>query len=56
MPMAAVIHEKGASDVFRWEEVEVGAPGAGEVRIRNEAVGVNYVDTYHAPFGANYLI
>ncbi|MDE0057059.1 MAG: quinone oxidoreductase, partial [Defluviicoccus sp.] len=47
MPMAAVIHEKGAPDVFRWEEVEVGAPGAGEVRIRNEAVGVNYVDTYH---------
>lgn len=47
MPMAAVIHEKGAPDVFRWEEVEVGAPGRGEVRIRNEAVGVNYVDTYH---------
>ena len=55
MPMAAVIHEKGTPDVFRWEEVEVGAPGEGEVRIRNEAVGVNYVDTYHAPFGANYL-
>ncbi|MDE0176861.1 MAG: quinone oxidoreductase [Defluviicoccus sp.] len=47
MPMAAVIHEKGTPDVFRWEEVEVGAPGEGEVRIRNEAVGVNYVDTYH---------
>ena len=47
MPMAAVIHEKGAPDVFRWEEVEVGAPGRGEVRVRNEAVGVNYVDTYH---------
>ena len=45
--MAAVIHEKGTPDVFRWEEVAVGAPGAGEVRIRNEAVGVNYVDTYH---------
>ena len=47
MPMAAVIYEKGAPDVFRWEEVEVGAPGRGEIRIRNEAVGVNYVDTYH---------
>ena len=47
MPMAAVIHEKGTPDVFRWEEVEVGAPGRGEIRIRNEAVGVNYVDTYH---------
>ncbi len=47
MPMAAVIHEKGAPDMFRWEEVAVGAPGPGEVRLRNEAVGVNYVDTYH---------
>ncbi len=47
MPKAAVIHEKGAPDVFRWEEVEVPDPGPGEVRIRNAAVGVNYVDTYH---------
>jgi len=47
MPKAAVIHEKGAPDVFRWEEVEVPDPGPGEVRIRNGAVGVNYVDTYH---------
>lgn len=47
MPKAAVIHEKGAPDVFRWEEVEVGDPGQNEVRIRNRAIGVNYVDTYH---------
>ncbi len=47
MTMAAVIHEKGGPDVFRWEEVEVPAPGPGEVRLRNSAVGVNYVDTYH---------
>ncbi len=47
MSMAAVIYEKGAPDVFRWEEVDVPAPGPGEVRLRNDAVGVNYVDTYH---------
>lgn len=47
MAMAAVIHEKGSPDVFRWEQVSVAAPGAGEVRLRNNAVGVNYVDTYH---------
>ena len=47
MTMAAVIHEKGAPDVFRWEEVEVPPPSDGEVRLRNAAVGVNYVDTYH---------
>lgn len=45
--MAAVIHEKGAPEVFRWEPWLVGEPGAGEVRLRNHAIGVNYVDTYH---------
>lgn len=45
--MAAVIHEKGAPDVFRWEEWPVGDPGPGEIVIRHGAVGVNYVDTYH---------
>ena len=47
MVMAAVIHEQGVPDVFRWEEVAVGDPGPGEVRIRHRAIGVNYVDTYH---------
>lgn len=47
MSMAAVIHEKGPPEVFRWEEWPVGEPGPGEVRLRHEAIGVNYVDTYH---------
>ena len=47
MPMATVIHEKGTPEVLRWEAVHVPAPGPGEVRIRNEAIGLNYVDTYH---------
>ena len=47
MPMAAVIHEKGSPGVLRWEEIDVPAPGPGEVRVRNEAVGLNFVDTYH---------
>ena len=47
MPMAAVMHEKGAPEVLRWESVNVPEPGPGEVRIRNEAVGLNFVDTYH---------
>ena len=34
----------GGPEVLRFEEVEVGAPGAGEVRIRNTAVAVNYRD------------
>ena len=47
MSMAAVIHEKGAPGVLRWESIDVPAPGPGEVRLRNEAVGLNFVDTYH---------
>ena len=46
MPYAIRIHETGGPEVMRWEEVEVGKPGAGEVRVRNTAVGVNFVDTY----------
>jgi NADPH2:quinone reductase len=30
-----------------WEEVEVGEPGAGEVRVKHDAVGLNYIDVYH---------
>jgi NADPH:quinone reductase len=47
MPYAIRIHENGGPDVLRWEEVEVGDPGPGEVRVRNTAVGLNYIDTYH---------
>ena len=44
---AAVIHEKGTPDVFRWEEWPVGEPGPGEALIRHGAIGVNYIDTYN---------
>ncbi len=40
-------YETGGPEVMRWEEVEVGAPGAGQIRIRHGAVGLNYIDTYH---------
>ena len=41
------IHETGGPDVLRWEEVEVGEPGPGQVLLRQTAVGLNYIDTYH---------
>ncbi len=44
---AAVIHEKGTPDVFRWEDWPVGEPGPDEALIRHGAVGVNYIDTYN---------
>ena len=47
MGMAAVIHRKGAPDNFVWEEVNVGSPEHGQVRLCSRAVGVNFADTYH---------
>ena len=46
MPYAIRIRESGGPEVMSWEEVEVGNPGPGEVRVRNAAVGLNFVDTY----------
>lgn len=40
------IHENGGPEVLRWEEVTVGDPGPGEVRVRNTAIGLNFIDTY----------
>ncbi len=47
MPYAIRIHETGGPDKLRWEQVQVGDPGPGEVRVRNTAIGLNYLDTYH---------
>ena len=44
MSKAFRFHEHGGPEVLRFEDVEVGAPGRGEVRIRNVAVAVNYRD------------
>ena len=41
------IHETGGPEVLRWEDVEVGEPSAGDVLLRQTAVGLNYIDTYH---------
>jgi NADPH2:quinone reductase len=46
MPYAIRIREAGGPEIMSWEEVEVGEPGAGEVRVHNTAVGLNYIDTY----------
>ncbi|APZ42822.1 quinone oxidoreductase family protein [Acidihalobacter ferrooxydans] len=47
MPGAIRIHENGGPDVLRFEDVAVGQPGPGEVRLRQTAVGLNYIDVYH---------
>jgi NADPH2:quinone reductase len=47
MAKAVRIHQYGGPEVLTYEDVEVRDPGPGEVRIRNRAVGVNYIDTYY---------
>jgi NADPH:quinone reductase len=43
---AIVLHETGGPEKLRWETVQVGEPGEGELRIRHTAIGVNFHDTY----------
>jgi NADPH2:quinone reductase len=47
MTHAITIHQTGGPEVLQWDEVEVGAPGPGQVRIRQEAAGLNFIDVYH---------
>jgi len=47
MATAARIHETGSADVITLEDVDVGSPGEGEIRIRQTACGLNYIDVYH---------
>jgi NADPH:quinone reductase len=46
MAQAIRFHATGGPDVLKSESVDVGAPGPGEVRVRNTAIGVNFIDTY----------
>lgn len=46
MTKAIRIHETGGADVLRFEDVDVGAPGDGEVRLQQSAVGLNFIDIY----------
>jgi NADPH:quinone reductase len=46
MTQAIRVHAYGGPEVLKWETVEVGEPGPGEVRIKQMAIGLNYVDVY----------
>ncbi len=46
MTHAIRVHEYGGPDVLKWEEVKVGEPGPGEVKIKQTAVGLNFIDIY----------
>ncbi|AOJ32164.1 quinone oxidoreductase family protein [Burkholderia metallica] len=46
MPKAIRYDQPGGPDVMKWVDVEVGEPKAGEVRVKQHAVGLNYIDVY----------
>ena len=47
MSRAIVVRDLGGPDVLKLEDREVGAPGPGQVKLRHEAIGLNFVDAYH---------
>jgi NADPH2:quinone reductase len=47
MGKAIRIHETGGPEVMRWEDFDPGRPEPGEVLLRHEAVGLNFIDVYH---------
>jgi NADPH2:quinone reductase len=40
------IHSTGGPEVMKWEQVPRPEPGPGEALIKQEAVGLNYIDVY----------
>ena len=46
MVAAVRVHKHGGPEVLTFEQIEVGQPGPGQIKVRNHACGVNYIDTY----------
>jgi NADPH2:quinone reductase len=46
MVAAVRVHKTGGPEVLTYEEITVPAPGPGQIKIRNHACGVNFIDTY----------
>ena len=46
MSKSILMHENGGPEKMKLEEVEVGSPGPGQVKIRHTAIGLNFIDVY----------
>ncbi len=46
MVAAVRVHKTGGPEVMTYEDIEVGAPGQGQIRIKQHACGINFIDTY----------
>ncbi|QWK80022.1 quinone oxidoreductase family protein [Ochrobactrum sp. BTU1] len=40
------VHQTGGPEVLQYEKIEIGEPGAGEAKVRHEAIGLNFIDVY----------
>ncbi|CAB5093133.1 Quinone oxidoreductase (EC [Olavius algarvensis associated proteobacterium Delta 3] len=47
MPNAIIMEHTGGPEVLRWGEHDPGKPESGEVLLRHEAIGLNFIDVYH---------
>jgi len=46
MAYAIRVHKTGGPEALQYDEVQVGEPGAGEVKLKQHAIGLNYIDVY----------
>jgi NADPH2:quinone reductase len=46
MVAAVRVHKHGGPEVLTYEQIDIGSPGPGQVKLRQHACGVNYIDTY----------
>jgi len=47
MTKAIIMENTGGPEVLRWKDYDPGTPAAGEVQLRHEAIGLNFIDVYH---------
>ena len=47
MSKAIIMSKTGGPEVLEWKDYDPGVPGHGEVLLRHEAVGLNFIDVYH---------
>ncbi len=62
MVAAVRVHKYGSPEVLTYEQIEVGAPGPGQIKLKQYACGVNYIDTYfrmgmyQSPVGLPFVV
>jgi NADPH:quinone reductase len=62
MVAAVRVHKVGGPEVLTYEDVDVPAPGPGQIRVKQHAIGVNFIDTYfrsglyHPPGGLPFIV